>query len=148
MKKKKFVELAEQSEEMSLQITSMADIFTIILVFLLKSYSAGVSTLVPEQGTVLPEGRPISSIQDTLKMEILKSGVLVNGNPVGPSKGQYEEVYQALMRERSKKALPDGDSKLLLLADQHTPYASLKGVMNSAARAGFVDLQLVVAQPD
>ncbi len=141
--KKKFMELAEQSEEMSLQITSMADIFTIILVFLLKSYSAGVSTLVPERGTVLPEGRAQSSIQDTMKMEVMKSGVLVNGITE-----KYEDVYRALMRERSKKSLPDGDSKLLLLADQHTPYAALKGVMNSAARAGFVDLQLVVVQPD
>ena len=44
-----------QSEEMSLQITSMADIFVIILVFLLKSYATSSVNVNPMAGMSLPE---------------------------------------------------------------------------------------------
>ena len=55
--------------EMSLQITSMADIFTIILVFLLKTTASGINTVSPN-GANLPLARGREIVQDTLKMEI------------------------------------------------------------------------------
>src|SRR4051794_34385424 len=49
--------ISEQSEEMGLQITSMADVFVILLVFLLKSSSLGLSSVPGASGVNLPEAR-------------------------------------------------------------------------------------------
>src|SRR4051794_32019324 len=67
------------SEDMSLQITSMADIFTILLVFLLKSYSTSMTTIAPVAKTQLPEATVKGSeIRDTLKMEVSRDAILVD----------------------------------------------------------------------
>jgi len=163
-KKKKFSNEADQNEEMSLQITSMADIFMIILVFLLKSYSTGLSNVSPSQGVILPEARAQALMKDALKVEILKDSVLVDQKPAvslknfaftdaakDPTASSGEtsaEISKLLMAQRKNMAGNEVDSHLLLLADQRTPYATLRRVMNSAASAGFVDLQLAVVQAD
>ena len=162
MKKKKFGNPEAPSEEMSLQITSMADIFTIILVFLLKSYATGLSNVTPSQGVLLPEAKAQEQMKDALKIEILQDSVLVDQKLTVPLRdfsftgegepgenGKSEEIFQALLKQRKNKTgVEQEDSHLLLLADQRTPYATLKRVMNSAASAGFVDLQLAVVQAD
>jgi biopolymer transport protein ExbD len=169
-KKKKFTNDADQNEDMSLQVTSMADIFTIILVFLLKSYSTGVSNISPSQGVLLPEAKAQPQMKDALKVEILRDSVLVDqkqavslknfsfinsdANAVlakeAPATGGdvSAEISKALMAQRKNMTGNEIDSHLLLLADQRTPYATLRRVMNSAASAGFVDLQLAVVQAD
>lgn len=53
-KKNPFLKKKKSSEEMTIQITSMADIFTIILVFLLKSYSTSAVNITPSNGLKLP----------------------------------------------------------------------------------------------
>lgn len=146
---------------MSLQITSMADIFTIILVFLLKSYSTGLATVSPSQGVLLPEASAQTQMKDALKVEILRDAVMVDakatvslknfsfpGSAADAPNAKSEEVYDALLGSRKRMKGNMTDSHLLLLADQRTPYATLKKVMNSAASAGFVDLQLAVVQAD
>ena len=160
-KKKKFGSDQVQSEEMSLQITSMADIFTIILVFLLKTYSTGLANVTPSQGVLLPEASAQPQMKDALKVEILRDAVMVDAKAAVPLKNfsfpgsnaeaansKSDEVYDALLGSRKRMSGDKTDSHLLLLADQRTPYATLKKVMNSAASAGFVDLQLAVVQAD
>ena len=50
-------------------------------------------------------------------------------------------VNEALEREKS---LARGKSKILILADQHAPYETVKPVIASTATAGFSNLKLVV----
>lgn len=158
-KKRKFSDVPVINEEMSLQITSMADIFTIILVFLLKSYSAGMANVSPSQGVLLPEAKGQAQFKDALKVEILKDSVLVDQRAAVSLKNfvfatgtagdaKSEEIYRALLGERKRLNGNTTDSHLLVMADQRTPYATLKKVMDSAASAGFVDLQLAVVQAD
>src|ERR1035437_6038684 len=71
-----------QNEEVSLQITSLADIFIILLVFLLKSYSTSAVTITPTAGLKLPvsdaQGAPVEAI----KVEVAESAVLIEGQAV------------------------------------------------------------------
>jgi hypothetical protein len=53
-RRKSFLKRRAPHEEMSLQITSMADIFMILLVFLLKSLSSGTIQIAPSKGLQLP----------------------------------------------------------------------------------------------
>lgn len=146
------------SDEMSLQITSMADIFTIILVFLLKTTASGINTVAPNGASlpVMAHGNEI--VQDTLKMEINRDFVTVDDKTVLnlnqfeipitelQAGGMSQSVYQAFMAKRSSKQEGAANSTLLVLADENTPYSTLKSVLASAANTGFVDLQLVVVE--
>ena len=155
------------SEEMSLQITSMADVFTIILVFLLKSFSTGAVNLAPTQGTMLPEARAGEAVVDALKLEVSKGAIQVEGQPVAeldgfelkPSdrlgNGASKSLSAALEKERRRQLLiaknnsdVKVDSRIVVLADQKVPYSTLKAVLASAAVHGYTDFKLAVIREE
>jgi biopolymer transport protein ExbD len=151
------------SGDVPLQITSMADIFTIILVFLLKTTASGITGIAPNSGTTLPTSKGNEIAKDVLTVEINKESILVDSNSVLSlteyqfplteiqANGVSQSLYAKLLQQRAKKSANDpGDkgSDLLVLADESTPYSTLKTVLASAANTGFVDLQLVVVNTD
>src|SRR5688500_19068851 len=69
------------SGDVALNITAMADIFTIILVFLLKSYSSGAVAITPSGGLQLPTADAAEPQFEALKLEVAESAVLVEGAP-------------------------------------------------------------------
>lgn len=164
----KYLESEEQNTDMSLQITSMADIFVIILVFLLKSFSTGLATLSPNQGMQLPNVTTSvqSQIKDATKIEILSNAILVDQKKVADidnfeikelkqalqdstqpveNGAIFKPVLDALLVEKQKdEKAGKVETNLLVMADERTPYATLKAIMASAASAGYTDLQLVV----
>jgi biopolymer transport protein ExbD len=145
------------NEDMALQITSMADVFMILLVFLLKTYSAGVSSITPPQGMKLPVAVQSERIVEALKVEISESWVRLDGQAV-LTMTDYKFNAGDLGTGGSVKPLQDGFAKhmegrpadqpnqLLVLADQRTPYAVLKTVLNTAALTGWKEYKLVVVE--
>jgi biopolymer transport protein ExbD len=157
--KSMFPKKKKANEDLALQITSMADIFMILLVFLLKSYSTSIANISPSQDTRLPVlGEVKGEIKDTLKVEISKESIMVDQKLIVPlsdfkvgagvvsEDSSIKPLYDAMFAERKKRKDPNLDSTLLVLADEKTPYETLQAVMGSASRAGFVDLQLVVVE--
>jgi hypothetical protein len=99
-------------------------------------------------------------IKETLKMEITQDSVLVDQKRVVrlrnfefepgelPEFGYSGPIYKVLYEQRKHQPNPNMDSNLLLLADERTPYSTIKAILASAASAGFVDLQLVTVTPE
>ncbi len=156
---------AHQSDEMALQITSMADIFTILLVFLLKSYSSSSMAIQPAAGTQLPSGHPAEASIEALKVEITEGSILVEGASVATlngfalsdagASGVSQGLSAALEKERKRQLLiaqsnsdVKVDPKIIVVADQRAPYATIKGVLASAALHGYTDFKLAVAKED
>ncbi len=81
MKKSPFAKTRKANEDVALQITSMADIFTILLVFFLKSYTTGAMSINPSKGVQLPAAQVGEANIDALKVEVSDSGVQVEGKP-------------------------------------------------------------------
>ncbi|NDF14015.1 hypothetical protein EB061_01665 [bacterium] len=145
------------SDQSSLQITSMADIFTIILVALLKSSASGISTVTPSSAN-LPVATGKEITQDTLKVEINREMVTIDDKkvldlrdfeiPIAEPQvnGISQAVYQGFLEKRNSKQETNAQSSLLVLADENVPYSTLKAVMAAAANTGFVDLQFVVVE--
>ncbi len=153
--------------EMALQITSMADIFMILLVFLLKSFTMGGINLNPTQGLKLPMAGTNLPAVDALTVEISEAGVQVDNKPATPLNnfrflpGDLQETgiarslssafeHQRKRQDLIAKSNPDvkADSKLLVVADRRTPYITIKSVISSAALNGYNDLKLVVVQKE
>lgn len=148
---------------MSLQITSMADIFIIILVFILKSYASGTVNLTPSAGLTLPAAAGGSEVIESLRIEVSKTAVLVDDTPMLmlesgaiPKKdlkddGTLTSLTQALKKVRDKQVLiaqnnsdVKVDAKVLIIADQDIGYGTLKPVLATAASEGFTDFKLAV----
>ena len=166
-KKKGLFKKRHQSDEMALQITSLADIFVIILVFLLKSYTTGAINLSPTQGLLMPEAQAAEASVEALKVEISQTGVAVEGQPAAALKdfrfdgkdlagnGSSKSLSEVLERARQRqlmiaKANSDVkvDPKILVVSDQRAPYSTVKSVLASAALHGYTDFKLAVVKGD
>lgn len=161
--KKPLFKKRHQSADMNLQITAMADIFTVLLVFLLKSFASGAVTVNPSNGVKLPIASAQEAHFEALKVEISKNAVTVEGAPVAvleeyrfPSKdiapdGSSKTLAGVLEKERKRQiviasANPDVqvDPKVMVVADQHVPYQTIKQVLASAAVQGYTDFKMAV----
>ena len=148
------------SSDMALQITSMADIFTILLVFLLKNYAASVSTTAPVKNTRLPVAETSVVLKDSLKLEISPDSLLVDEKPIIPlnnfvfpagnemDPAGKDTLSLALTAQREKQTDKQKEAHLVLIADEKAPYETVQRVLASAALTGYVDLQLVVVQKE
>jgi biopolymer transport protein ExbD len=164
--KKLFKSSRRGSEEMSLQITSMADIFTILLVFLLKSYSTSALAISPSKGLELPQAQASDEQVEALKVMVSESSVEVEGQPAATlehftfdskdiQNGASVSLNEALEKARKRQLLiaqsntdVKVDSKIIVVADQHAPYSTLKTVLASAALQGYTDFKLAVVKGD
>lgn len=162
-----FKKRAPAAEDMNLQITAMADIFTVLLVFLLKSFATGVVNVTPTPGTTLPQAVASEASIEALKVEISSNAVLIEGNPVSSlqnfkfdakdlqANGSSDTVSRALERERQRQLLIAKsnsdvrvDPRIIVIADQRAPYATIKNVLASAALQGYTDFKLAVIKGD
>src|SRR4051794_6283392 len=115
MKRRKFLKKTALKEEMTLQITSMADIFTILLVFLLKSFSTSISSITPSNNLVLPEAKGPDEVKEMLKVEISPDTILLDDKPVTTliqfkfdrsdveSDGTSRSLNAALIKEKTNR---------------------------------------------
>ena len=148
-----------------IQITSMVDMFVILLVFLLKSYSTSPVNISPKQGLRLPESTSPADPVDVIKMVVSTDGVFVDDKRIltlnngALSKDDMEstdpqflrKLYEAL-DERAKQAKSisqvndsfEFDGKILVQADRTLPYDVLKRVMYTSMMAGYADVKLAV----
>lgn len=166
-KKRGFAKRGFMNEDMNLQITSMADIFIILLVFLLKGYATGTVNITPTQGMKLPMAQASDSQVEALKVEVSEKGVQVEGESIMAltnfrfesrdieSSGVSRTLSKALEKQRKKQLLiaksnsdVKVDSKVVVIADQRVPYTTIKSVLASAAVQGYTDFKLAVVRGD
>jgi len=160
-KKKSFLKKKTGPTDVSLQITSMADIFMILLVFLLKNYSASLINLAPTSQLSLPEviSSSKSVPKESMTVEVGPDAVLVDQTLAvklnnfqfsaaeSPESGGSPTIADLMQKQRSLRPEPNRGSSVVVMADQRAPYSTIKRVIASMAGAGFVDLQLVVVDP-
>jgi len=153
--KKRFAAPRRMSPSAGLLITSMADVFMILLVFMLKSYSTSLSTLTASAATRLPLAISETPVKDAIKIEVSRGQILVDqkravtldGFTTARGPGAIREgVSRLLAAERSRGEGPATGSALVLLADEKAPYDTLAPIFTAAAETGFVDVQLVVVR--
>ena len=165
--KKRFSKGRHLNEDMVLQITSMADVFTIILVFLLKTASTGIVSISPSADVMLPEAHAGIVPSESLKLEISPSTISVEGKPITQlhafqfdssdltAAGTSKSLEVALKRERDRQLLiaksnteVKVDPKIMVISDQKAPYLTIKTALATAAVHGFTDFKLVVVEKE
>lgn len=154
----------------ALQITSMIDIFTIMVFFLLKSYStsSAVDAGAPSEirlPSSISEAAPVESLKvmvsrsgifvDNLKVVELKDGKIGKESTEDNDPQFIKALFEALDKQAQKSkdiAAVNEDvkfeGKIVMQADESLNYELLKKVMYTATLAGFNDLKLAAVKPE
>ncbi len=141
----------------ALNLTSMMDMFTIILLFLLKTYSTGGQLIQPSQTLHLPESTVERTPEVALDVVVSKEQILVNDKPVvameevRAQKGflipklQKELQYYADEARKMEESFGIKFSgKVTIQGDRRLPYGDLVKVMYTAGHADYPNMRLVV----
>jgi len=145
-----------------LNITSMTDMFTILLVFLLQTYSVSEVQINPEKGLKLPASQSTVEAVKGLKISISQDSLIVEGQVIASLKNQHfqaqdlekndSSVIIPLMKQlttltanntadkNNDKAAPQ---KVLLQADVNTSYEDIKKILYTSSLAGLSEIKLV-----
>ncbi len=156
--------------ELSLNITSLMDVLTVLLFFLLKSFSVTSNSLETPAGIRLPASVAVASLEEAVNLSYGKDGVRLDTALVVPAreglwdgsavdrdgrtlvalKKALEEMYAkrnlAMAKTVAPEDLPPG--RILIQADREIPFAQVKHVLHTAALAGYSDFRFVVTNPE
>jgi biopolymer transport protein ExbD len=157
--------LAEPDVIKDLNITPMMDMMTIILVFLLKSFSSSTSTITFDSNLQVPKSITQLNPKEAVTVMVTKRVILVEGDGIAPvNNGKIDpavkrdgengyfitplvDVLEKHARKEKKVAELTGqkyEAQLMLVADQTTPYRLLTEVIYSCGQAGYANYRLLV----
>jgi len=145
-----------RNRRMTLQLTSLLDMFTIILVFLMVSFQAEDKDFVLHAGISLPQSSAQNPFKTAVNLAITDNAVLVEGHEIYRlSKGKVKEsdvdagkieiITQAVKKAWSTTKLEKSDEDIVVIqADKRIPYRTIHLVMRSAAHSGFYRFRLAI----
>jgi biopolymer transport protein ExbD len=140
-----------------LNLTSLMDVFTILVFFLLIN-SGSSDVMTPPKEVDLPDSVVESKPRETVVVMVTEQMVLVMGEPVGsvqeiiaePS-SVFEPITNKLLRQKSRvigtstKTIAES-SEVTILAHKTVPFKLLKKIMSSCTSAGYGKISLAVLE--
>jgi len=153
----------------TLQLTSMVDMFTILIVFLLKSFSTSAVHITPHEGMKLPISSSYENPIEAVKLIVAYDGIYVEDKKVIPLvKGELAEDQMdtndsdfivSLFKEldehakkaqgiQEKNSEMEFDGKIVMQADERLDYDVLKKVMYTSSMAGYAEMKLATISYD
>lgn len=149
--------------EMSLQITSMIDVFTILLVFLLKSYSTEGHLVHIAEAIRLPTSTASLEVHPAVAVAFNNEALYLDGellvDDVGPLVASDEMTIEPLRRALEERAARVREiaeknpsvvftGEIVLQGDREIPFRLLKKIIYTAGQAGYVNQSLAVFQEE
>lgn len=160
-RRRRFELPTKKNSTFTLNITSMTDMFTIMLVFLLQTYSTSDVNITPDSAVRLPTSASMSSPTESIKLSLSKEALKIDQTKLADVKNEdfmatdledkdknfIKPLFQELDRIAKSETEKDKDfvkeGKILLQADKDLPYSTLRKVMYTASMAGFPQLKLI-----
>ena len=143
-----------------LNITSMMDMFTIILVFLLKSFSTEGQLVTPAEGLTLPTSKVEKHAKPGLSIKVSDDRILVEDKLVLEGENFENAVNQkGYLIEKLKKVLDkyakegrkssemygeEFSGEVTIQGDVTIPYRALVRIIYTCGQAGFPKTNLIV----
>lgn len=145
-----------KDKKVTLNLTSMIDMFTILVVFLIKSYSAEGQIVTVSDALTLPHSRADRATELHLEIVVTNEAIVVDGEPIvyvdasvtsqgNPIPVLVERLSDHLEYTRLMRGITDGDDlKVNIQGDVAIPAILLQRVMSSCAVAGYATQNLTV----
>jgi biopolymer transport protein ExbD len=147
----------------TLYLTSMVDMFAIMVIFLLQSFSAEGELIVLPKGLELPKAENIGTLEKAPSLVISQEAILLEGIKVAntPEVAQQPEwavpVLQQALNDYKMKSLQDASKKGLtgeaaqkfgqrinISADKRLAFQVIKKVIYNAGFSGYPDFRFAV----
>lgn len=156
-----------KSDSLELNLMPMLDIFSILITFLLMSYSTDPVSYDVNAGVELPESVTLSTLDELPAIKVTKNEIIVNDKKVAnivagdvskseQSQGAVFPVYQELsklaeatkrvMRGRLAEQEKAKMSTLTMEMDQLHRFVLMRRIMLAAQQAEFITFKLMVAR--
>jgi len=132
------------------QITSLIDVMTILLVFLIKNFSVDESVVAPPPNVELPLSTSDKSAQSRCAVTITKEEIiagdrtLANVADVERSDSLIIEPLRAMMTSIMPACMVDSSGSIVILCDRDVNFAVVKKVMSTCSRAGVANYSILV----
>ena len=143
----------ETSEELNL--TSMMDAMTIILLFLLKTYSTSGAIISPSSDLKLPYSLSVQPPEKQLTVSVTQENILVSdkrimdissvnaGIPIiGPLYSELNQRAQEAKQNEIQYAIPFSH-EVIIVADENVPFQLLYKVVYTCGSSEFNKLRLL-----
>ena len=136
----------------TLNLTSLMDIFTILLIFLLVNNN-NAAKLPDNQDIQLPESIAQELPTEVLTIQVSPVDIIVAGQKIADTetvRNQEERTVAALVEElnfRASQGLaisPDEDREIMILADRSVPYSVIKKLMRSCMETPYTQVAFAV----
>ena len=140
-----------------MNLTSLMDVFTILVFFLLVN-SGSVEIMEAPKDMTLPESHVEAKPRETVVIFVSTEEVLVQGEPValvadilGGDRGATEPITSRLAQLKenvigSNTMAVAGSQEVTILADKSVPFAVIKTIMSTCTGEGYENVSLAVTQ--
>jgi biopolymer transport protein ExbD len=138
----------------SLSLTSLMDVFTILVLYLLVNQSSG-TVLDPPKNIKLPESIVEALPRETVTVAVSDEEVVIKGVMVATvqeileNKGDLVETIRdrmAQIKDSAKDQVAAQNIEVTILASRNVHFKVLKRVMASCTSAGYTKISLAVNQ--
>lgn len=140
-----------------LNLTSLMDVFTILVFFLLANSSSSEVLTTPKQIT-LPDSVIEAKPRETVVILVSPENILVQGSPIARTEDlvnmktdeipelreRLEKLDQNIIGVSTKEIVEN--KEITVLADKSIPFRILKKIMSTCTATGFGRISLAVTQ--
>jgi len=133
------------------QMTSLIDILTLLLVFLIQSFNAEGTLVTPSADLQLPLSSSKKQPSPSLMLEVTRDGVVAEGRKLAENKSFAASadllvisVYDWLVRKKNKTAAQQ--KRIVIQCDRDIEFNIVKRVMYTCSKAGFTDFSVLVIE--
>ena len=141
-----------------IKMTSMMDILTVLLLFLLKSFVVDAGIVTPPPDVELPQSSSEESPKEALVVAISGEAILVGAQPVttvaealhgddlliGPLEAKLVEELDRMDEIAAQRGREPEEGQVTIQGDRDIEYQLLQRVMYTCSSAGFGRMALAV----
>jgi biopolymer transport protein ExbD len=137
------------------QLTSLIDVMTFLLVFLIKSFSVQGDVITPSDNLQLPVSGTNKPPKPAASIEITNTNIMAEGKVLSQLAAVdrvdpllIPGVFHWMSLLRTRFPGTSQSREVLIQADREIEYAFLKRVMYSCSKAGFSDFTILAIQKE
>ncbi|MEW6382009.1 MAG: biopolymer transporter ExbD [bacterium] len=154
---------ARRKRDAFVRLTSLIDVFTILLCFLIKSFSASPEVTLIAENLQLPVSTATQSPEVATTVSATREAVLLNGefvDTIENFRSQKEmlnsRLYEKLIQDKERFLLIARENpgqlkfrgKIIIQADKKIPYQVIKKLIYTSGQAEFGKISLHVLQKE
>jgi biopolymer transport protein TolR len=151
--KKKFSSANDVSDLVKPQMTSLIDILTLLLVFLIQSFNAEGTLVTPSSDLTLPNSSSNKQPSPSIMLEITRDAVVAEGKRLADNRSfaasgemLIQNVYNWLVGKKSDLSASAEQKQIIIQCDHELEFNIVKRIMYTCSKAGFTDFSVLVIE--